>query len=250
MHTAAEDGRAAQDVLECVDLAKSYAGVRALLPITFTVAAGEVLGIIGPNGSGKTTLLNCLSGATKADGGSVMLQGVQLSGRSLEQRAEAGMARTFQNLRLFNGLTVRQNLLIGGHSRTSRRRAVGRSLQENADIVLERLGLGAVASRPAGALPYGVQRRVEIARALMMQPAVMLLDEPVAGMNDREVEELGSLLTEIAADGMALVVIEHHVGFMVNLAASAIVLDAGIVIGRGEPNELLGRPEVLEAYLG
>lgn len=242
--------------LACDAVNKYFDGVHAVRDITFSVAPGEVLGILGPNGSGKTTLINCISGAIDADSGTVRVGAADVTRASMAARAGDGIARTFQNLRLFGSLSVMENLLIGAHLdgrgvrtpwgalRSERR------MRTQAEAMIERLDLVEVADRHAGALPYGIQRRVELGRALMSHPSVLLLDEPAAGMNDGEVSRLGRTLRQIATDGVTLVVIEHHVAFMLGLVDRAIVLDAGAMIAEGKPAEVIRRPEVLEAYLG
>lgn len=245
--------------LRAEGLNKDFGGVHAVADVGFSVGAGEILGIIGPNGSGKTTLLNLVSGVMSADAGTVWLGGRDVSRRRSFERARLGLARTFQNLRLFRNLSVFDNLLIGGHvgpwfrggiADTVHSRQHEYALRERASTVLRDLDLEGDAERMAGALAYGTQRRVEIARSLMSEPSVLLLDEPVAGMNDVEAGAIRDLLGRVRASGVAQVVIEHNVAFITRLADRVLVMDAGRVLVTGLPADIVRDQRVITAYLG
>jgi len=246
--------------LRCAGLRKDFGGVHAVVDLGFSVERGAILGIIGPNGSGKTTLLNLVSGVIAADAGSVWLSGRDVTAMKTYEHARSGLARTFQNLRLFRNLSVLENLLIGGHvgprHRSSGRRArllplrAERELRDRALALLRDLGLEAEAQRMAGTLAYGLQRRVEIGRSLMSSPAVLLLDEPVAGMNDAEAGSVRDLLEVVRSQGVAQVVIEHNVAFVTDLVDDLLVMVAGQVLAAGRPDEVIRDDRVIKAYLG
>lgn len=240
-------------------LRKDFGGVHAVADVGFSVAPGRILGILGPNGSGKTTLLNLVSGVMPADAGAVWLSERDVSRRTAFERARLGLARTFQNLRLFRNLSVADNLLIGGHVGPWFRGGIAGALhsarhegelRDRAAALLHDLDLEGDAGRMAGALAYGIQRRVEIARSLMSEPSVLLLDEPVAGMNDVEADAIRELLGVVRARGVAQVVIEHNVGFITRLADDVLVMDAGSVLVAGKPAEVVRDERVIRAYLG
>lgn len=254
-----ETVRAMTSALNCIALQKNYGGVLAVADVSFAVGPGEILGIIGPNGSGKTTLLNLVSGITSADAGSVWIGQRDVSSKPTHERAKLGLGRTFQNLRLFRNLSVLDNLLIGGHSgpwfsagpiiRFPARNAENR-LRDRAWELLQELQLTEYARRLAGALAYGLQRRVEIARSLMGGPKVLLLDEPVAGMNDIEAHAIIEVLSAVKAHNVAQVVIDHNVAFITRLADRVMVMDAGAVLISGSPAEVVRDERVIRAYLG
>jgi ABC-type branched-subunit amino acid transport system ATPase component len=238
-------------VLECNEVSKSFSGVAAVESLSFSLGPAEILGVIGPNGSGKTTLLNCLSGILPVDRGEIAIGGAAATRATPEERARRGLARTFQTLRLFNSLSVRDNLRIGGHvSRRVSRARRERGIRARADAMLEMFGLEEDAGRVAGALPYGAQRRVEIARALMSEPLCLLLDEPAAGMNEYEATALRETLEQVRSHDVALIVVEHNTRFIGDLVDRAIVLDAGCRIAEGPPGEVLSDDRVVEAYFG
>ena len=217
-------------------ISKSFDGLRVLQAISFDVRCGEVLGLIGPNGAGKTTLLNILSGVLKPDSGVITLDGANTVFAAPHAAVRCGISRTFQNLRIFGGLSVAENLAI-----------VDPGLVEP---LLHLAGLAAVRSAYAGALPYGQQRRLEIARALALRPRVLLLDEPTAGMTHEESREIASVVRTLREAGLTIVLVEHNLPFMMSIADRVVVLDAGRLIAQGSSTEVLHDPAVVEAYLG
>ncbi len=249
---------ATRTTLRCDGLHKNFGGVQAVDNVGFSVDRQRVLGILGPNGSGKTTLLNLISGVTATDAGHIWLDDRDVTRTSPVKHAELGLARTFQNLRLFRNLTVLENLLIGGHvaDRGGARNAIMHpfaaeaALRDRARGLLGELGLERDASRPAGALAYGLQRRVEIGRSLMSRPSVLLLDEPVAGMNDVEATSVLDFLQSLRERDIAQVVVEHNVAFVTQLVDEVLVMDAGKVLMTGKPADVVRDERVIKAYLG
>jgi branched-chain amino acid transport system ATP-binding protein len=232
--------------LEVTGVVKRFGGVTALDGVDLALDDGEILGLIGPNGSGKTTLVNCISGALAIDEGDIALAGRSVARASRVRRARAGIARTFQNLRLFGEMTVRENVTVGLNA--SRRRG---GAAPDVEALLARLRLTEVSRDVVSSLPYGRQRRVEIARALAGSPTVLLLDEPAAGLNDAETEELLGLLREIRTDdGCSIVVIDHDMNLVIEVSDRVQVLDGGQVIYDGAPRDAFKQRHVVEAYLG
>ncbi len=251
----------AAPVLQIDRLSKHFRGIKALEDVSLTVGRGEIRGIVGPNGSGKTTLFNVVSGLYKATAGRVVFLGEAMSGARPYRLAQAGMARTFQNLRLFGDLSIRDNVLVAlDHSRIRDiwRYAlwpVGvwrqeRALRSEADEVLERFGLSDFADMAPRALPYGVQRRVELARAMARAPELLLLDEPAAGQSGEEVRKLSEIVRSIRSSGVTVVIIEHNMGLIMSLCDRVTVLASGRIIAEGTPAEVATAPQVIEAYLG
>jgi len=247
--------------LEISGISKQFRGLKALTDVSMSVGSGEIRGVVGPNGSGKTTLFNIVSGIYSVSAGSASVDGRVVTGRRPHQLSRLGLARTFQNLRLFGQMTVRDNVLVA-LDRSSMWTVwryllwpVGilrgeRELRTRADELLTRFGLTDFASAAPRSLPYGIQRRLEIARAMATRPALLLLDEPAAGLNGQEVAQLSEIVRSIRDGGVTVVLIEHNMGLVMSLCDRVTVLASGSVIADGTPAEVAVRPEVIEAYLG
>ena len=235
---------------------KTFGGVHALTDLSLQVDPGQIVGVIGPNGAGKTTTFNVITGAYRASSGSVLLDGRDVTSERSHRIARAGIMRTFQNIRLFSDMTVWEHLLVAQpHTGSFARRLLptrfsNRHVIERAEEVLEFFALGDVRSRLARSLPYGLQRKVEMARALTARPKLLLLDEPVAGMNHDEAETIRSLMLRLRQDGLSILLIEHDMAFVMNLCDHLYVLDFGVLIAQGRPQEIRVNPAVLDAYLG
>ncbi len=249
-------------VLECHGVTKRFGGLVAVNRVDIDVKSQSIHSIIGPNGAGKTTLFNCITGFYRIDEGKIIYDGERIDGLAPDEVARMGIARTYQNIRLFANVTVLENVLIGMHSHLKswliepifglkRFREEERWAQEEAFKLLRFLGLEEKAYFIAKNLPYGEQRRVEIARALALKPKVLLLDEPTAGMNPRETEETMALIRRLRDElGITIVLIEHDMKVVMNISDIISVLDYGEKIAEGTPYEIRTNPRVIEAYLG
>jgi len=250
-----------EPVLSCHGLTVRFGGLVAVRGVDLGVHGATIHSLIGPNGAGKSTLINCLMGFVKASGGEVLLAGRPVTGMAAYKVAEMGMARTFQNIRLFGGMTVLENILVGSHRnletsimdllfRRGRAAAEEARFIERARELLSFVGLSGKDDQLAGSLPYGHQRRLEIARALMLAPSALLLDEPMAGMNVVEKAELAGLISQIRANGTAILLVEHDVEIVRSLSDRITVLHHGERIADGLPDEIFADARVQNAYLG
>ena len=242
-------------------VSKRFGGLLAVSDVSMDVPPGKITGLIGPNGAGKTTVVNMITGLLKLSTGSIKLGERDISEAEAHEVAFAGVSRTFQNIRLLPEATVLENVVIGFHvhvksSLFAQLVGLPSSLRETPQLVergrklLDRFGMSRYADHPAGGLAYGHQRRVEMMRAVATDPKILLLDEPVAGMNDVEATELGDVFKELAASGIGLLLIEHNIRFVNQLCEQVYVLDSGAMIASGTPQEVMHNPAVVAAYLG
>jgi branched-chain amino acid transport system ATP-binding protein len=248
-------------LLEIKGVTKRFGGLVAVSDVSFQVNQGEIVGLIGPNGAGKTTLFNILTGLYRPDEGEIRFAGETISGLRPYQIAGKGISRTFQNIRLLKEDTVLENVKVGMFHRTrsglwaailglKSAKEEERRVTEESRKVIEWVGLKGMEEEIAGNLSYGNQRRVEIARALVSRPKLLLLDEPTAGMNAEETEEIMELIRQIRESGTTVILIEHNVGMVVGLCDRIVVLDHGVKIADDHPDAVVSHPAVIEAYLG
>jgi ABC-type branched-subunit amino acid transport system ATPase component len=248
-------------MLELTDVSRHFGGLHALSHVNMVVPQGKVTGLIGPNGAGKTTLINNISGLDHPTSGRIRFNGQDISRMQPFRITRLGIARTYQNIRLFGDMTALENLLISQHGRgsasffealvfTPHYRREERTLRENARALLDRFGLGAVADVQARTLPYGDQRRLEMARALATQPQLILLDEPTAGMNAIETHSLGEQIIRLRAEGLTVLVIEHDMSLIQQVCDEIYVLNFGEILAHGTHDEIKHDPAVVQAYLG
>jgi branched-chain amino acid transport system ATP-binding protein len=248
-------------LLETKNLHRSFGGVHAVKDVSFHVPAGAIKAVIGPNGAGKTTLFNLIAGTLAPHRGDVVFRGKPITGRKPHAVAALGIARTFQTTKLFPHMTVLENVMMGRHTRTRSGFLAGmlnlpwtwrehRQTQEKALAILEDLGLAVHAGETACNLPFGRQRLVEFARALATEPSLLLLDEPAAGLNIYETQELSQLILKIRATGVTCLVVEHDMSLVMNISDEVVVLDQGQKIAEGPPSDIQRNPEVIRVYLG
>ncbi|WP_100962266.1 ABC transporter ATP-binding protein [Bosea sp. FBZP-16] len=254
---------AASPILEVSGVSLAFGGVRALSDVSFSVPEGAITAVIGPNGAGKTSLFNTISGFYRPQAGSIRFAGTSLDGVRAPQRAARGLARTFQNIALFRGMTVLDNIKLGRHAhmRTGVLDALfywGRAQKEELELraeieerIIDFLEIQHIRNTSVGTLSYGLQKRVELARALAMRPRILMLDEPVAGMNREETEDMARFILDVKEEwGVTILMVEHDMGMVMDISDHVVVLNFGQVIASGTPREMQGSDAVIAAYLG
>lgn len=248
-------------LLQLKDVGIRFGGLQAVADLSFTVENGQVMGLIGPNGAGKTTAFNLITGVYKPSSGKIFLEGQDITGWAPHRIARAGIFRTFQTIRLFYGQTVLANVLAGLHLQTHQawwqgllstpaQRREEKDLRGRTMTLLERLDLAHLAQEDVASLPYGVQRRVELARALIARPKLLILDEPAAGLNDQESEGLNQTILSMRDEGISILLVEHDMNVVMNVTDRIVCINFGRKIAEGTPEEIRANPEVIEAYLG
>lgn len=250
-----------QSALSVHNLSKAFSGVQAISEVSFDVPEGSLTALIGPNGAGKTTLFNIVTQLFKADTGQIKLFGESIDTKSSQEIAAMGMIRTFQTARTFPTMTALENVLVGSHLMTESSalkqmfwlksaRSEELKIRKKGQALLDLVGLSEFRNAPAGDLPMGAQKLLEVIRAMMAHPRVLLLDEPAAGLNDTETRELAALLKAIKLTGVTLLVVEHNMSLVMSVADQVIALDAGKIISSGSPMMVRNDPHVVEAYIG
>ena len=250
-----------EPLLKTENVSKSFGGIHAVRRVSFEVCLGQIKGIIGPNGAGKTTLFNLITGFYPADDGVIYFSGHKLNGLGPHQVAELGVARTFQNVELFEGMTVLENIMVGRHPRTSAgfigaalrlsgQRKEESRIRQDALEMLNFIGLGERAESLSSALPFGLQRIVEIGRALATDPLLLLLDEPASGLSGGETRDLGQLICRIRDRGITVVLVEHDMSLTMEVCEEILVMDYGRTLAEGSPQEIQQNQAVIDAYLG
>ncbi|MDR1884693.1 MAG: ABC transporter ATP-binding protein [Synergistaceae bacterium] len=252
----------AHPLLEVSELSRSFGGICAVNSLSFRIEAGGITGLIGPNGAGKTTVFNLITAVYRPSSGAILLDGHDLAGKRPYEVVRAGVARTFQNIRLFGRLTCLENVMTpicarGAHGRfaalfrTPSVRNEERRARESALSTLDALGISDTANLIASTLPYGLQRKLEIARALACNPRLLLLDEPAAGMNDAEMSELGDTIVRVRQNfDVTIILIEHHIKLVMGICTNLVVMERGALLAEGKPNDIQNDERVVAAYLG
>ncbi len=259
--TQARSGVGDGAILSVHGLVKSFGGLKAINDVSFEAEAGQVTAMIGPNGAGKTTVFNLITNIMPRDAGTVAFGGRDLTGLSAVKIADLGLVRTFQSARVFPGMTAIENVMVGGHRLgrhslpsqalwLSGARDEERRLRHRAEEMLELVGLSSFAETHATELPMGAQKLLEVVRALMAQPKLLCLDEPAAGLNDTETHELANLVRAIRTLGIPVLIVEHNMSLVMNVADRIVVIDSGAIIATGTPAEVQSNSRVIEAYLG
>lgn len=261
--TGVVNATGARTKLSVRGLSLNFGGLRALSDVGFDVAEGSITAIIGPNGAGKTSLFNCISGFYRPQAGAIDFDGRDISRLHPPERAKLGLARTFQNIALFRGMTVLDNIMLGRHvhMRTNLLDGLlywGRAQREEVEIraeieerVIDFLEINHIRNQPVASLAYGLRKRVELARALAMRPKILMLDEPVAGMNREETEDMARFILDVKEEwGVTILMVEHDMGLVMDISDHVVVLNFGQVIARGRPSEVTSDEQVIRAYLG